>query len=132
MTTQNSEHPKHESGPFRILKKEKLTPATNRFLISAPWVARAAKPGQFVIVRVVENGERIPVTIAGFDAEAGTVTVVVQEVGRTSKIFGALGENQNVMDLVGPLGEPFKPRGKRFIGVGGGFGFPALFPIFLI
>src|SRR3989338_1211597 len=129
MTTQNSEHPKHESGPFRILKKERLTPATNRFLISAPWVARAARPGQFVIVRVVENGERIPVTIADFDEKNGTVTVVVQEVGRTSKLLGGLVENQAVLDLVGPLGEPFRPRGKRFIGVGGGFGAAALYPI---
>lgn len=129
MPAQSSKHIKHESGPFRILKKEQLTPATNRFLISAPWVAKAAKPGQFVIVRVIENGERIPVTIADFDREAGTITVVVQEVGRTSKIFGSLLENQVVMDLVGPLGEAFRPRGKRFIGVGGGFGAAALYPI---
>ena len=129
MTTPNSDRHAHPSGPFKILKKERLTPTTNRFLISAPWVARSAKPGQFVIVRVVENGERIPVTIASFDSEAGTVTVVVQEVGRTSKLFGALGENQNVLDLVAALGEPFTPRGKRFIGVGGGFGSAALYPI---
>lgn len=129
MPAQNSEHLRHPSGPFCILKKEKLTPATNRFLISAPWVAKAARPGQFVIVRVVENGERIPVTIADFDPAAGTVTIVVQEVGRTSKLLGALMENQAVLDLVGPLGEPFRPRGKRFIGVGGGFGAAALYPI---
>ena len=129
MTTPSSDLHAHPSGPFKILKKERLTPTTNRFLISAPWVARAAKPGQFVIVRVVADGERIPVTIADFDSVAGTLTVVVQEVGRTSKIFGALAENQNVLDLVGPLGEPFKPRGRRFIGVGGGFGAAALYPI---
>lgn len=129
MTTQNSNCQERESGKFRILKKEKLTPNTNRFLISAPWVARSAKPGQFIMVRVVENGERIPVTLADFDAQAGTVTVVVQEVGRTSKLFGKLEKDQDVLDLVGPLGEPFKPRGKRFIGVGGGFGAAALYPI---
>ena len=129
MTTPNSNHHEHISGPFKILTKERLTPTTNRFLIDAPFVARAAKPGQFVIVRVIENGERIPITIADSDSTAGTITVVVQEVGRTSKIFGLLGANDNVMDLVGPLGEPFRLRGKRFIGVCGGFGSAALLPI---
>ena len=115
---------------FRILKKERLTPVTNRFVISAPWVARAAAPGQFVIVRVHEEGERIPVTIADFDRQRGTVTVVIQEVGRTSKLFGSLMENQSVLDLVGPLGEPFHlKKGKLVIGIGGGFGAAALFPI---
>jgi ferredoxin--NADP+ reductase len=108
-----------------------LTPVTNRFVVEAPWVARAAKPGQFVIVRVHEHGERIPVTIADFDPAAGTVTVVVQEVGRSSKLFGALQQGQEVRDLVGPLGEPFhaaKP-GALVIGIGGGFGAAALYPI---
>src|SRR3989338_7861897 len=108
---------------FRILKKERLTPGTNRFVIEAPWVARAAKPGQFVIVRVHERGERIPVTIADFDPAAGTVTVVVQEVGRTSKLFGSLMEGERVLDLVGPLGEPFRIRqGQRNLSKGGGGG----------
>jgi ferredoxin--NADP+ reductase len=129
MTTLNSNHHEHISGPFKILEKERLTPTTNRFLIDAPFVARAAKPGQFVIVRVIENGERIPITIADANRTAGTITVVVQEVGRTSKIFGLLGTNDNVLDLVGPLGEPFKLRGKRIIGVCGGFGSAALLPI---
>ena len=129
MTIQNYDRHAHISGPFKILKKERLTPTTNRFLIDAPWVARASKPGQFVIVRVIEDGERIPITIADSDSASGTITVVVQEVGRTSRIFGQLGENDNVMDLVGPLGEPFELRGKRFIGVGGGFGSAALLPI---
>ncbi len=129
MTIQHYDRHADLSGHFKILKKERLTPSTNRFVISAPWVARSAKPGQFLIVRVIEDGERIPLTIADFDREAGTITVVVQEVGRTSRIFGELDENQDVMDLVGPLGEPFKPRGTRFIGVGGGFGAAALYPI---
>ncbi len=120
----------HPSGRFRIRSKERLTPATNRFVIDAPWVARSAKPGQFVIVRVREGGERIPVTIADFNAEQGTVTVVVQEVGRTSKLFGQLLEGQDVLDLVGPLGEPFRvQQGKRVIGIGGGFGAAALYPL---
>lgn len=129
MTTLNSEHHSHVGGPFKILNKERLTPTTNRFLIDAPWVARAAKPGQFVIVRVIENGERIPITIAESDKAAGTITVVVQEVGRTSRIFGLLGTNDHVMDLVGPLGEPFTLRGRHVIGVCGGFGSAALLPI---
>ena len=115
------QHPQHEhpSGRFRILSKERLTPTTNRFVIDAPWVARAAKPGQFVIVRVHGQGERIPVTIADFDAARGTITVVVQEVGRTSKLFGQLMEGQEVLDLVGPLGQPYRigPR-TLVIGVG--------------
>ena len=116
--------------PFKILSKEKLTPVTNRFVIDAPWVARSAKPGQFVIVRVHEEGERIPVTIADFDAAKGTVTVVIQEVGHTSRLFGGLLVNQAVRDLVGPLGEPFHIRPcKRVIGIGGGFGAAALYPI---
>jgi ferredoxin/flavodoxin---NADP+ reductase len=119
----------HPSGRFRILKKERLTPATNRFVLDAPWVARSARPGQFVIVRVHEHGERIPVTIADFDAAQGTVTVVVQEVGRTSKLFGGLMEGQEVLDLVGPLGEPFRARERFVIGIGGGFGAAALYPV---
>jgi ferredoxin--NADP+ reductase len=129
MTIRNYDRHAHLSGPFKILKKARLTPTTNRFLIDAPWVARASKPGQFVIVRVIENGERIPITIADSDSTAGTITLVVQEVGRTSRIFGQLGENDNVLDLVGPLGEAFELRGKRFIGIGGGFGSAALLPI---
>src|SRR3989338_4248295 len=91
----------HAGTGFRILSKERLTPVTNRFVLDAPWVARAAKPGQFVIVRVVEGGERIPVTIADFNAQAGTVPVVVQEVGRTSKLFGALQAGGTVLDVGG-------------------------------
>src|SRR3989338_831118 len=95
-----TEH-QHPAGPFRILKKERLTPVTNRFVLDAPWVARAAQPGQFVIVRVVEGGERIPVTIADFNAQAGTVTVVVQEVGRPSRLFGALQAGGTGLDVGG-------------------------------
>lgn len=120
----------HACGGFPILKKERLTPVTNRFVIAAPWVARAARPGQFVIVRVQQGGERIPVTIADFDQAKGTVTVVVQEVGRTSRLFGGLMEGQEVLDLVGPLGEPFRRGpGKLVIGIGGGFGAAALYPL---
>jgi ferredoxin--NADP+ reductase len=123
-------HPQHTVSAFRILKKERLTPVTNRFVLDASWVARAAKPGQFVIVRVQKDGERIPVTIADFDAAKGTVTIVVQEVGRTSKLIGSLMEGQTVLDLVGPLGEPFHARqAKRVIGIGGGFGAAALYPV---
>ena len=129
-SAETNELHQHPSEKFRILKKERLTPVTNRFVLDAPWVARSAKPGQFIIVRVHEEGERIPVTIADFDAVKGTVTVVVQEVGRTSKIFGSLMENEVVLDLVGPLGEPFHVRqSKLVIGIGGGFGAAALYPV---
>ncbi len=120
----------HAGNGFRILSKERLTPVTHRFVLEAPWVARAAQPGQFVIVRVVEGGERIPVTIADFDAARGTITVVVQEVGHTSKRFGALQEGGTVLDVAGPLGEPFHAlTGRVVIGIGGGFGAAALYPI---
>ncbi len=129
MASNQTKH-EHSYGSFRILRKELLTPVTKRFVITAPLVARSARPGQFVIVRVHKEGERIPVTIADFDREKGTITVVVQEVGRTSKLFGSLLENQSVLDLAGPLGEPFKAmKGKHVIGIGGGFGAAALYPI---
>ncbi len=115
---------------FRIIMKESLTPVTNRFVIEAPWVARAARPGQFVIVRVHEKGERIPVTLADFDPDQGTITVVVQEVGRTSRLFGALAEGETVMDVAGPLGEPYVLRRQGTVmGIGGGFGAAALLPL---
>ena len=70
---------------YRILAKRQLTPVTALYVIDAPLVARSAQPGQFVILRVGETGERIPVTITDFDREAGTVTIVVQEVGKTTE-----------------------------------------------
>ncbi len=115
---------------FTILKKRELTPVTKLFVVKAPMVARKANPGQFVIVRVAPNGERIPLTIADYDAKAGTVTIVVQEVGKTSRLVGALREGDAILDLVGPLGRPapLTDQGPVVV-VGGGFGVAPIYPI---
>jgi len=111
----------------KIIEKRLLTPITKMFRFEAPMIASAARPGQFVIVRVREGGERIPLTIADFDAKSGTVTIVVQEVGVTSRLLGAHKEGDNILDVLGPLGEPAHiPPGGHVVGVGGGFGSAAL------
>lgn len=111
----------------KILKKRSLTPVTKLFVVDAPLVAAAAKPGQFVIVRVREGGERIPLTIADYDRDAGTLTIVVQEVGTTTRHLGELEVGGKILDLVGPLGMAVEPPASgHVVGVGGGFGAAAL------
>ncbi len=111
----------------KIIEKRVLTPVTKLFRIEAPLIAAAARPGQFVIVRVREGGERIPLTIADFDVDRGLVTIVVQEVGVTSRLLGAHEPGDNLLDLLGPLGEPAHiPPGGHVVGIGGGFGAAAL------
>lgn len=115
---------------FTILKKRELTPVTKLFVVEAPLVARKAQPGQFVIVRVTGNGERIPLTIADSDAKAGTVTIVIQEVGKTSRLVGALNQGDKLLDFVGPLGRPCPLTDKGpVVLVGGGFGVAPIYPI---
>ena len=111
----------------KILEKRRLTPITQLYKIDAPLVAKAAKPGQFVIIRVREGGERIPLTIADYDREAGVLTIVVQEVGTTTRYMGQLEVGDEVLDLVGPLGMPLEiPVEGHIVGIGGGFGSAAL------
>jgi ferredoxin--NADP+ reductase len=111
----------------KILEKRSLTPVTKLFRVAAPLVAAAAKPGQFVIVRVREGGERIPLTIADYDRDAGTLTIVVQEVGTTTRLLGALDVGDDILDLVGPLGMALEiPAAGHIVGIGGGFGAAAL------
>ena len=111
----------------KILEKRPLTPVTKLFRVEAPLVAAAAKPGQFVIVRVREGGERIPLTIADYDRDAGTLTIVVQEVGTTTRLLGALDVGDDILDLVGPLGMALEiPAAGHIVGIGGGFGAAAL------
>jgi len=111
----------------KIIEKRILTPITKLFRFEAPMIASAARPGQFVIVRVREGGERIPLTIADFDAKAGIVTIVVQEVGVTSRLLGAHEQGDSILDVLGPLGEPAHiPAGGHVVGIGGGFGSAAL------
>jgi len=111
----------------KILEKRSLTSVTKLFRVDAPLVAAAAKPGQFVIVRVREGGERIPLTIADYDRDNGTLTIVVQEVGTTTKLLGTLEVGDDILDLVGPLGMAIEmPTTGHVVGIGGGFGAAAL------
>ncbi len=110
-----------------ILEKRRLTPITQLYRLDAPMVAKAAQPGQFVIVRVREGGERIPLTIADYDREEGVLTIVVQEVGTTTRYLGQLSVGDEILDLAGPLGMPIElPSGGHVVGIGGGFGSAAL------
>jgi ferredoxin/flavodoxin---NADP+ reductase len=114
----------------RILEKHPLTDVTTLFVVSAPLVARNAAPGQFVILRVTETGERVPISLTDFDAQRGTVTIVVQSVGKTSGLICALEPGDPVLDLAGPLGRPVElPEEGHVVLVAGGFGTGALFPL---
>jgi ferredoxin/flavodoxin---NADP+ reductase len=111
----------------RIIETRRLTPVTKFFRIDAPLIAASAKPGQFVMLRVREGGERIPITIADYDRDAGTITIVVQEVGATTKRVCALEAGDEILDVAGPLGGHIDiPPGGHVCGVGGGFGSAAL------
>jgi len=111
----------------RIISKRALTAVTKLYIVEAPLIAAAARPGHFVIVRVHENGERIPLTIADYDPDRGEITIVVQEVGVTTRLLGTLAEGDDILDMVGPLGAApeIAPDG-HVVGVGGGFGAAAL------
>ena len=114
----------------QILEKRELTPVTKLFVVDAPLVARHAQPGQFVIVRVSDHGERVPISITDYDLDAGTVTLVVQEVGKTSGLLCALEPGGELLDLVGPLGLPAPlPEEGHAVLVGGGFGAGAVHPL---
>ncbi|MBT8066906.1 MAG: sulfide/dihydroorotate dehydrogenase-like FAD/NAD-binding protein [Gammaproteobacteria bacterium] len=111
----------------KILEIRSLTPVTKLYRVEAPLVAAAAKPGQFVIVRAREGGERIPLTIADYDRDAGTLTIVIQEVGATTRFIGSLSVGDDILDLVGPLGMAVEPPDSgHVVGIGGGFGAAAL------
>jgi ferredoxin--NADP+ reductase len=111
----------------KIVEKRQLTPITRLFRVHAPLIAKAARAGQFVIVRVREGGERIPLTIADYDRANGLLTIVVQEVGATTRRLGRLEVGEEILDMVGPLGEaPDIPSGGHIVGVGGGYGSAAL------
>jgi glutamate synthase (NADPH/NADH) small chain len=114
---------------YRIVRREQFGPVTFLWEVEAPKVARAARPGHFLMVRVDETGERVPLTVADYDAERGTVTVVVQAVGKTTRQMMALSEGAQILDFVGPLGVPSEIRqpGKVVL-VGGGLGVAPVFP----
>jgi ferredoxin--NADP+ reductase len=115
---------------FKILDKIQLAEQTKLFVINAPEIAIKAKPGQFVVVRISETGERIPLTIADMDPKKGTLELVVQEIGYTTKKMGELKEGEAILDLVGPLGMPTHiEKLGTIVGVGGGIGIAALYPV---
>ena len=114
---------------YKILKKEKLNEAVTRMVIEAPFVAKKAEPGQFIILRVDENGERVPLTISDFDREAQTVTIIFQVVGAETSRLNQKKEGEYIHDFVGPLGNPTKTEGyKRVAVVGGGVGCAIAYP----
>jgi len=111
----------------RIIETRRLTPVTKYFRLDAPLIAASAQPGQFVMLRAREGGERIPITIADYDRDAGTIMIVVQEVGATTKRVCALEAGGEILDVAGPLGGRIEiPPGGHVCGVGGGFGSAAL------
>ncbi|MCR4397435.1 MAG: sulfide/dihydroorotate dehydrogenase-like FAD/NAD-binding protein [Firmicutes bacterium] len=114
---------------YKIVEKAVLTPVTKKFVVLAPMIAKKAEPGQFVIVRNGEKGERIPLTIADFDRAKGTITIVFQEVGRSTADLGLLREGDSILDVVGPLGLPAElPASGRVACVAGGVGVAPTYP----
>ena len=115
---------------YLILKKEALNPTVTRMVIDAPLIAKKAEPGQFIILRVHEEGERIPLTIADFDREQGTVTIIFQIVGATTELLNHLEEGDSLHDFVGPLGRPSETEGlKKVAVIGGGVGCAIAYPV---
>lgn len=114
----------------KILGKECLAPATTLLIVEAPEIAAKALPGQFVIVRIREEGERVPLTIADFDRAKGTLTIVFQEIGKSTKMLGCMKEGGAISDVVGPLGQASEIENfGRVVCVGGGLGIAPVYPI---
>ena len=121
---------------YKILKKEMLTPNICKMVVEAPMLAEAALPGQFLIVRADEKGERVPLTISDYDAAAGTVTIVTQSIGASSIMINSMEEGECFADVVGPLGNPSefvywdeqKIKDFRFVFLAGGVGSAPVYP----
>ena len=119
-----------EGGLYKIITKKRLNPTVTMMKIEAPFVAKKAEPGEFIILRVDKNGERIPLTVAGYDREAGTVTIIFQTVGATTRLLSMKNEGDFIQDFVGPLGTPTKLDGLKDVCiVGGGVGCAIALPI---
>lgn len=115
---------------YRIVRKKVLNPTVTLMDVDAPLIAKKAEPGQFIILRVDENGERIPLTVADFDREKGTVTIIFQIVGATTEKLNHLNEGDHIHDFVGPLGVASHTEGlKKVAVVGGGVGCAIAYPI---
>ena len=114
---------------YKILEKKALNPTVTKMVVDAPLVAHKAQPGQFIIFRATEDGERIPLTIADYDREKGTVTIIFQIVGAGTMDLNALNEGDYIVDFVGPLGTPSHLDGlKKVAVVGGGVGCAIAYP----
>lgn len=121
---------------YKILKKEMLAPNISKMVVEAPMLAQAALPGQFLIVRANEKGERVPLTISDYDAAAGTVTIVTQSIGASSIMINSMEEGECFADVVGPLGNPSefvywdeqKIKDSRFVFLAGGVGSAPVYP----
>lgn len=115
---------------YQILKKQPLNPTVTLMEIEAPAVARKANPGQFIILRTDEKGERIPLTIADYDAQKGSVTIIFQVVGATTETLNYMNEGDCLHDFVGPLGRATNTAGKKKVAVvGGGVGCAIAYPV---
>ena len=115
---------------FEILYKQRLNPTVTKMVIRAPFVARKAEPGQFIIFRAHEDSERVPLTIADYDREAGTVTIIYQIVGGSTMELDAMNEGESLSDFVGPLGVATHTEGlKKVAVVGGGVGCAIAYPV---
>lgn len=114
---------------YKIVRKEILNPSVVLMDIEAPYVARKAEPGQFIIFRINESGERIPLTIADYNRENGTVTIIYQIVGKTTRVLSEMNEGEYLLDFVGPLGVASHLDGyKKVAVIGGGLGTAIAYP----
>lgn len=115
---------------YKIIEMQRLNPAVNRMVVEAPFIAKKIQPGQFIILRINEEGERVPFTVAEHDAEKGTVTIIFQEVGKTTRQLAALKSGDSLQDFVGPLGMPTELEGyKKAAVIGGGLGCAIAWPL---
>jgi len=115
---------------FKIVDRRQLVPGIVSITVRAPDIAHAHRPGQFVILRIDEAGERIPLTVADKDLEAGTITLIFQEVGRTTYQLARMAHGSALLDLAGPLGQPTEICNfGTTVSIGGGIGIPLLYPI---
>ena len=115
---------------YKIIQKKSLNPTVTLMEVEAPLVARKCEPGQFIILRAKEDSERIPLTIAGYDREKGTITIIFQIVGGSTEILNSLSEGEFIQDFVGPLGKATETEGlKKVAVVGGGVGCAIAYPV---
>ncbi|HAK75052.1 MAG TPA: sulfide/dihydroorotate dehydrogenase-like FAD/NAD-binding protein, partial [Sporomusaceae bacterium] len=115
---------------YTIVYAEELAPSVKLFHVQAPLIAKKCQPGQFVIVRIDEDGERIPLTIADFDREKGTITLIFQEVGHSTRQMGALKQGEQFLDVAGPLGKATHIENfGTVVCIGGGIGVAPVYPI---